>query len=143
MRCPRICRGLCLLVAHLACQAQGKCPDSSLAINSRPVIYVVAASNQSEKFSRQLSLLSEHREITAALRLIVVPDTSSFLTMGWPVGIAIRMPDQRMRETITKCFGSIEGKHELLAVLIDRRGRTRTVSHDPITAERIRALLHP
>jgi hypothetical protein len=51
------------------------------------------------------------------------------------------MPDQRTREAVTKRFGSIEGKHELLVVLVDKRGRTRTVSHDPVTAERIRALL--
>jgi hypothetical protein len=130
-----------LLAANLHAQVQSKHPDTSLGFNSQPVLYVVAAGPQSEKFSRQIGLLSERSDITTALHLVIVPDTSTFLTIGWPPGLSIKMPDQRTREAVTKRFGSIEGKHELLVVLVDKRGRTRTVSHDPVTAERIRALL--
>jgi hypothetical protein len=141
MRFLRILLGALVLVAHLDAQVQSKRSDTSLGINRQPVIYVVAAGPQSEKFSRQIRLLSERSDITLALRLVVVPDTTTFLTMGWPPGLLIQKPDQRMREVITKRFGSIEGKHELLIVLVDGRGLVKTVSHDPITAEKLRALL--
>jgi hypothetical protein len=131
--------GVIVLAANL--HAQSKHPDTSLGFNRQPVLYVVAAGPQSEKFSRQIGLLSKRSDITTALHLVIVPDTTTFLTMGWPPGLSIKMPDQRTRDAVTRRFGLIEGKHELLVVLVDKRGRTRTVSHDPVTAERIRALL--
>ena len=97
--------GVIVLTANL--QAQGEHPDTSLGFNRQPVIYVVAAGPQSEKFSRQIGLLSKRSDIVTALHLIVVPVTSTFLTMGWPPSLSIKMPDQRTGDVITKRFGSI------------------------------------
>jgi hypothetical protein len=91
-----------LLAANLHAQVQSKHPDTSFGFNSQPVLYVVAAGPQSEKFSRQIGLLSERSDITTALHLVIVPDTSTFLTIGWPPGLSIKMPDQRTREAVTK-----------------------------------------
>jgi hypothetical protein len=110
MRSLRNLLGMTLLMANLHAQIQSKHRDPSLGLNRQPVLYVVAAGPRSEKFSRQIGLLSRRSDIATALDLFIVPDTTTFLAMGWPLSLSIKMPDQRPREAVTKRFGSIEGK---------------------------------
>lgn len=135
---------LSVLALALSGGAQTLTPhqDPSLAFARHPTIYLVAAGPDSEKFNHQIRLLADGSNITASLGLVVVPDTPVALTMGWPSGLKVHMPDQRTRTAITSRFGRREINRELLAVLVDKQGLIKATSYSPMTAQQIKALLH-
>jgi hypothetical protein len=140
MRPLQVIFGMSALIGSLNAQSQSKCSNSSRGMCQQPVIYVVGAGPQSEKFSRQMDLLSRSSDLVTDLHLAIVLDTTTFFTLSWP-GLVIRKADQRTHATLVKRFGSIEGKYELLIIVIDRHGVVKTVSHDPLAPERFRASL--
>ena len=107
----------------------------------QPILYLVAAGPQSEKFSRQFGLLSINTELLAKMQILVVPITSSFLTMGWPRGLSIGAVDEATQRAVLKRFGWRDGKQDFLAVLVDEEDRLALRSHEPVTIEQILASL--
>jgi hypothetical protein len=88
----------------------------------QPALYVIAAGPASNKFNRQIDLLSNHVDVTLALHLVIVPVTSSSFTMGWPTGLSVAMPDQPVRDAVRKHFGEVEVGQEFLVALVDEHG---------------------
>jgi hypothetical protein len=103
----------------------------------QPALYIIAAGAVSDKFNRQINLLSKHPDVTLALHLVIVPLTSSFLTMGWPKGLSVAMPDQNVRNAVLNYCGEIAGTQEFLVVLVDQHGLKQLLSHNPVTVENI------
>jgi hypothetical protein len=73
------------------------------------------------------------------MQILVVPITSSFLTMGWPRGLSIGTVDEATQRAVLKRFGWREGKQDFLAVLVDEEDRLELRSHEPVTIEQILA----
>ena len=137
-------RGL-ILITVFAESANAQCQPKTRVLSGlsrpQPALYIIAANTVSDKFNRQINLLSMHADVTLALHLVIVPVTSSFLTMGWPTGLSVAMPDQDVRNAVRKYFGEIGDAQEFLVVLVDPHGRKRLLSHHPVTIEQIDSAL--
>jgi hypothetical protein len=133
-------RGLLLITVFAGsanAQSQAKTRVLSGLSRHQPALYVIAAGPASNKFNQQINLLSIHVDVTLALHLVIVPVTSSSLAMGWPTGLSVAMPDQRVRDAVRKHFGEVGGGQEFLVALVDEHGRKQLFSHDPVTIEQI------
>ena len=110
-------------------------------LRSRPTLYLVAAGIASTRFSDQLVLLWDQPELASTFHLVVVPVTSDFLTIGWPLGLQIVMPAQVERDLVRRRFGEVGNGHEFFAALIDRTGHLRLFSRSPVSPAQIRRAL--
>lgn len=107
------------------------------------VLYILAEPN-SDKFNQQLRLLSSDTKPLDDLHILVVPISYGFATMGWPSGINIQHVNNIVASRVRKRVGWREGQQEFIVALIDRNGKMKLQSHDPVPIDRLqRALAAP